>query len=190
MPLDAARGLAIALMTVDHALLAFGAPAWTRLGPTRLALPVFMLVFGMLWRDGWRRRHVDVALAALVSIPLMGVLGGPAVPVLVVIVVVLVVMNLTCRLPIQYVLVAAVMQATTWPLGWDGYEPGLLLAFALMGRLAGFSTGFGIGALDVDGPLRRSRWLAFIGRYPLAFYLGHLSLLAGWVAVMGLGGET
>lgn len=170
--LDALRGLAIVLMMVDHVALVYGAPFGVREIITRLAMPLFMLLAGYLWRPGLRMRHLDLIVAAALSVPLSWLIGSDTVPILVVLVLVLPLMELAHRYPLA-LLVLAIVQPITWPIAWYGYQPGAILALLIVGHLMRWSR------LPSDW-LRvgeRMPFLAPVGRWPLMIYVGHLVLL-------------
>lgn len=171
--LDVLRGLAILLMIVDHALVVFDAPEILRY-LTRPALPMFMMTMGYLIRPGWRIRHLELLVAALVSWPMAVQLGIADVPILVVLALVLPLVVWGQGYPV--VLAATgVMMMSVWPIDWVGYHPGTLVALIALGiilrdRQPEFDVSWGV--------------VEAIGRYPLTFYVGHLGALwaLAWVA--------
>jgi uncharacterized membrane protein len=165
--LDRVRGLAIVLMVLDHALLAAGHHGGpVRLTVTRLALPLFGLTAGALWKPGRARRYLEVAGAAIIATGLGLVVGIGQPDILWLLLVAMLVM------PAGPALAAAgAIQATTWPLRTSGYEPGVVLVLVVLGHL------YGSAPLDRLGQ-RLPHRLEGIGRHPLGWYLGHLALLA------------
>lgn len=172
---DRLRGLAIVLMVLDHALVVVDPGSWVRLTATRLALPLFMLCAATVWRSGLNRRRfplllgclvVEVATFPTIGIPLPGIMSG--------------IVALT-------VLLWAVPQVAAYPwtlatvgfIGWIylGSPEAAVFAWWGLGR-ASFSE------LDrLGGAL--PAWLGSVGRHPLGWYAGHLSVLAVLVEAVG-----
>jgi hypothetical protein len=169
--LDKLRGLAIVLMVVDHVAVQTGSPWFVRTLVTRPALPLFLLVAGMLWRPGLRRRHLQLAAAAGSATVLGAQLGMVAPDVLVVIGIGLAAMPLAVRWPVVTLALAAI-QPTTWPL-WQGYEPGTVLVLLYLGHALATRT-----PLELRWADRLPWWTAVVGRFPLTVYVGHLAVLA------------
>lgn len=178
--IDGARGLSIVLMIVSHVDLAFGAPlgVWFHLYAMRPVAPVFIMLFALLWRPGWRRRHVQLLAAAPVAQACAVVLGFAVPNILVLLLVALVAMPAVHRYP-AVVGIAAVNQLVFWPAPewWTGYPPGFLLVFLIIGHHLE-ATGF----LRSYGRVGQRLRLGTVGRQPLRWYLGHLLVLA--VAVL------
>lgn len=178
--LDAARGLAIGLMAVDHLCVVFAGPMWVRLTIGRLALPIFFVLAGYL------ARRVS---ARTVAIGATGVLLPLAVPwidapnVLVYWAVGACVIAVCRRWPaaLWMIIVAALTWGAngfrTFPDGVLSYEPLLLLGMMAAGALAGRSVWTWADRLP--------RWLCWPGRHAIWVYVGHLLLLQGALAVMG-----
>jgi uncharacterized membrane protein len=179
--LDLLRGVAVLLMVADHVLYAAGLHVW-RLGPTRIALPLFALLAGALFRPGLaRRRLVELAVAAiLLAPPLEHLLGMPTPGILAVLlwcVLILQLVDLDSRPTVLAVLTVAVLQPVTWPMvlwfpTWNGYEPGTVLALMLVGQLARPY----LAQLESRSRAAASS-IERIGRYPLTLYVGHLLVL-------------
>lgn len=169
--IDGARGLAVLLMIADHVMVVAGAPGALRL-VTRAGFPLFMVPSGAVWH-GWNRgRLLEVAAAALVAEWLGGMVGLLAPGVLVVWLLAQLAMPLVARWPVA-MLTAGLLLAVNVPI-WDGYHPGLMVAYLALGRLVN------------SWPDRLGHpWLAALGRRPLTLYLGHLAVLAGVVALLG-----
>lgn len=158
------------LMVLDHALAWAGvAGGLGRLSITRASLPLFCVVAGALVRPEGSRRLRQVGVAGVVATGL-GVpigIGQPDVLLL-----------LFAALAIAPVLIfrggwavgmaAAVIQPVTWSVPWTGYQPGTVLALVLLGAMVGRE------ALDRAPAVGL---LAWVGRHPLAWYLGHLFVL-------------
>lgn len=162
---DGARGLGLALMLADHVLVVAGVGGWWRLA-TRPALPLFMVASGAVWR-GWRPgRLVEVAVAGLAASALTVDLGFAVPNILLVWLAVQPLMPLVARWPAAAV-AAGVLAAVNVPVPWTGYHPGQLVAFLALGRLVPAWPAW----LDRG-------WLAWLGRRPLAVYVGHLGALA------------
>lgn len=172
------RGLALLLMMVDHLALVYGAPWGVRELLTRLAMPLFMLVAGFLWRPGWRWRHLEVFFAAVLATPYLWYIGGETVGILFVYLWALLCMPAVQRFPLL-VLAVAIIQPITWPLAINLYQPGVVLALLALGYLAR-QHGFGRELVQIGSVLPSS--LTVLGRWPLLIYVAHLyvfALLAG-----------
>lgn len=176
--LDVWRGLAVALMIFDHVAATIHADYLWRM-PGRVALPLFMLVAGELYRPGWRPRHWQLVLAALLAYPLAVHLELPSPDVLSVIALGFAVHQLVPadRRVLLWVAVVGIAQAQWFPLwpvlvGGTGHELGAVVGWLALGRLGVASPRI---ALADPGPARRA--LAVAGRCPLSIYLGHLLLL-------------
>lgn len=180
--IDRARGLAVLLMVLDHALVVLDSNNPARLTVTRLALPLFMICAATVWKGRPSRRRA-LALAAVGALdlflaPLVG-LGSPA-PVagFCLLVALLVAAPTLLRWP----LVACVLgfvQGFFIPLGWQGWELGVLLGWFMVGRL-----GLASGQQEIRriGD-RLPAFLAVIGRRPLIWYVGHLVGMLGLAAL-------
>lgn len=170
--LDRIRGLAVVLMVVDHALVAFpvAGSVLVRSTATRAALPLFCLVAGALARRLTPERTAKLAAAGLVA----GYVGGPfgiGQPDVVLLLLAALAGVHVCRnnYAAQLVLlVVAVIQPVTWPAPWTGYQPGVVIALVAIGTYG--------DTLD-DAGRRLPPLLARVGRYPLSIYLGHLIVL-------------
>lgn len=177
---DRLRGLAVALMVLDHVLVQLDRDSILRVTVTRPALPLFMICAAIVWKPAtWRRWTVLLALALVelvLFIPLgMGVPGIVAVFALVLVVIDAVGIDRFDRWSAVF-LAAGILQALYLPVGWRGYEPGLVLAWFALGRLAA-APFLELGSRVPDG-------FASIGRRPLVWYVGHLVALVP-VAVLG-----
>lgn len=176
--LDRLRGLAITLMILDHVLVIFAPVSPVRTTVTRLAMPLFMVVSGLLMRLGgqYRRlRYLEAFAVVIVVTPLLGWLwpafGVPE------IVGVWLLVAITFRPVVQrWPLTGAVVGYiwyTYWPLAWHGYQPGVVLMFLCIGSLCVRDVGE-IGRLGGYLPSQLER----LGRRPLLIYGGHLLVLA------------
>lgn len=178
--LDALRGAAIALMMLDHVVaVAGGGPWWVRGVITRFALPMFMFVAGYLWRPGWRRRHLEIMVAALATLPLVWYLGIADVHILAVYALILPLLPISARWP-WLAIALGVIQAKDWPLDYLGYEPGLVWALVAVGQLAQRRE-----LAEIDYAYDALRPFTLIGQWPLAWYTGHLAVLAAVVWLAG-----
>lgn len=167
--IDALRGLAIILMALDHLLHVYD-PGSPLRAVTRFAMPLFMVVAGYLGTGYCTRRYLEVVIAGALSWPIAQALGMPLVHILFVFALVYPLL----RLPIGGLLIVGsigLLQAHNWPLPLGGYQPGYVLSFLVMGRLAAVS-GYCL-------PSPRFRFLTFelFGRYPLEIYVVHLALI-------------
>lgn len=171
--LDAARALGIALMVLDHFAAVYEWPSVVR-DFTRLAMPLFMVTSGYLFR-GLGQRYSDVWATALLTWPAVVVLDVALFHVL--LVYALVIPALCARTGVLVVLASlGLLQGLNWPIPWHGYQPGYLLAFLVLGRLTREA---GVVVQDFAWP----SWVTVIGRYPLTVYGGHLAVLVGLSAV-------
>lgn len=175
--LDGLRGLAIALMGIDHAALVFGAPDGVREILTRLAVPLFMALAGYLWRPGFRWRYLDVLIVALATAPMLAAIGGATVPILFIYLGTVPALWISRRAP-ALVLLLCFVQVNAWPVGWFGYEPGYVLGCMVVGQWARASM-----SAELDQLGEPVRWLAPLGRWPLTFYGLHLAALAAFVSL-------
>lgn len=191
--LDALRGVAVLLMVVDHAAsaapLLFPAlvPAaahgwlwWLRRTLTRFSMPLFMLVSGALLARAApspRRRAQVAALAVAVQVLLAGWWPQFARPeILVVWSLVMTAAEVLRRFPFEMV-VLGVLQQVCLPVGWYGYQPGLVTAFVALGVLWAQLPQQTVFDRAVSLP----RWVAATGRRPLLVYATHLLALAAFV---------
>lgn len=172
---DGARGLSIVAMIVSHVGLVTGVtPGWFHLYVMRPVAPMFLLLLGMLWRPGFRRRHVQFIAAAIVA-QAMAIYIGFALPnIFVVMGLVLLLMPLAVRWPVA-TLVLCILQVQFWPHPewWTGYPLGFALAFALIGSKLPAD-----GLVEAYGRLGSRLGLEGVGRRPMTWYLGHLALLS------------
>lgn len=174
------RGAAILLMIVDHVLVLVDPDSLARSTVTRLSMPAFAIVTGYLWRARWTWRYAHLVAAALVA-EVCGRLIGLGTPD----VLLLIGAGYLALWLVEYSglppLVAIALAVLSWqhmPVGgmpdtWTNYHPNEVLAWMLLGRYL----------LEVEHVVRlpRVRWLEAIGRRPLAWYLGHLVVLAAAV---------
>ena len=176
--LDAARGLAVLVMVLDHVLIVTGHPdSAVRATVTRAAMPLFMVVAGALISRLRGRRLLRTAIAGLALPMFVPWIDNPNILVL-------------------YVIGTLCVAGCRWALGRTGLW--LLVIAGLTGLANGYDaigTGYppnavialmGVGALLGRTHLEQAfsrllrpglRWLAYLGRRPLAVYLGHLVVL-------------
>lgn len=172
---DRLRGLAVLLMVADHVALVAGAGGAWRLTVTRAALPLFCVVAGSLARPGRPGRRLGVVAAAGLAATVLGAPLGIGQPdVLFLLAGVLVLVRWVGPRPggpaWAAVACLGVIQATTWPMAWTGYEVGTVLALVLVGQV--------VARRDLDQlGCRLPAVLAPVGRAPLWWYVGHLWVL-------------
>lgn len=179
--IDGARGLSIVAMIVSHVGLALDlTPEWFHVYVMRPVAPMFLLLLGMLWRPGLRRRHLQFAGGVVAAALLSLSLGFGFPNILTLMAVALLVMPLMVRFPVV-TLAACVTQLAYWPHPnwWTGYPLGLVLAMVLVGHLVSAD-----GAVQAYGRFGDRLGLGVVGRYPLSFYVGHLAVLAFHVHVV------
>lgn len=185
--LDRVRGLASLLMVLDHSLVLSltldpgdGLRTDLRSTLTRLSMPLFMVVSGFLLSGSSRRRVLQVAGAAVLLAPLLYVcwveFAQPEILALWLLVVPL--RSLLERYPLE-LLFAGVLQVLHLPVGWPGFEPGLVLVFLAMGVLARDRP----RSLEMLGRALPG-WFASVGRYPLTVYAGHLIIFTAVLVVV------
>jgi uncharacterized membrane protein len=183
--IDAMRGLAIALMILDHSLAVIeergyvlSIVEYSRLSITRFAMPLFMIASGLLWATKGLRisRWLQVLMwAAVINTATRLLWPEFNYPEILLIWSSLAVFwKLIVRFPLSTMIIGYT-QITFWSAPWSGYQPGELAIF------------LGAGVLLSRAPIEkiwRSRkperllvTLAAIGRYPLSIYGGHLLLL-------------
>ena len=190
--IDAIRGLAIALMILDHSLFAVESIGvannvleYSRLSITRFSMPLFMIASGFIWAlDGLRiKRWIQVfILSILINLTIKVLWPDFNNPEILFIWTILAIgSRLIVRFPIT-VMIVGYTQFIFWPVPWSGYQPGELSIF------------LGVGVLIARAPLDKT-WkqirfekllsaLAFLGRYPLSIYSGHLIYLSLIVAAV------
>lgn len=188
--LDRARGLAVLLMFLDHAAVVAlhvynvgGSPGGVlmmlRLTVTRASVIIFGLLVGF-WLDSHRShvRTLQVAaagvfctvLGALVGLPI----GRP--DVLLIIALVLACRTVVLRYPVA-VIAVSLLQVTTWPVPWSGYQPGVLFGLAAAG--VWWAERDDLLELEVvTWTDELPKWLAWPGRHALELYVAHIALLA------------
>lgn len=175
--IDRLRGLALVLMVLDHVLVQIDPSNPLRYTLTRLSLPLFMAASAAVWTPDIRtRRLVLLASAATVELVASSYLGMPFPGIMLVYLVAVVPLSLWHEASSSAYWVAALglIQALYLPVGWLGYEPGLVLAWWGLGRLGSYQ-------LDRLGS-RLPRCLASVGRWPAQLYAFHLLVLVALVA--------
>lgn len=184
---DVVRGCAVLLMVLDHVLVQVDPASTLRVGApwsiTRLSLPLFMLACAAVYRrsTSTRWRLTWVACAEMV---LYELLEMPAPGIVLLIVILLTFLDLFREPPYYWLGVVGLVQALYVPVPWDGYQPGLVLAWFCLARLATTAGTFVPAGTADRGMLVPA--LAWVGRHPLWWYLGHLVALA---IVFVVGGE-
>lgn len=170
--LDRVRGLAVAAMVVDHLVVVTGGPGELRWTVGRLAVPLFFLLAGHL-AGSLRWRHLEVAaLGCLLpfvvpwidspNVLLLWALGCLA----------LAAARLAGVRPVVVLVVCLTVAVNGWAVAvGTGYPFALLLAFMAAGAMLDRSA-FAWGE-------RLPSFLAWLGRYPVSIYVGHLLVLEG-----------
>lgn len=179
--IDGARGLSIVAMIVSHLDYVVGPGiGWLHTYAMRPAAPMFLLLLGMLWRPGWRRRHWHL-LGGAVASQLLAIALGFAFPnILLLMGAALLVMPWATRWPVA-TLAACMTQLMFWPVPdwWSGYAPGFVVGLAVLGACMAPD-----GLVRGYGRVGSRLGLEVVGRRPLTFYLGHLVAL--WVLAIGI----
>lgn len=169
--LDAFRGIAIALMMLDHGVYIAAGPDEIRWTLGRLAMPMFFLLAGHLsTRLRWRHLQIGLLGACLpLAVPwidnpnvlLLWALGC---------------VGLWCSrrfgFPV-WVLVAVPLVQVANGISIDGpgyYSPGVLLALMALGTMIPEHT----FTVSRRLPGRVEQLLAAVGRHPILWYVGHL----------------
>lgn len=184
--LDRTRGLAVVLMVVDH-LAVFLVHEWgnpapygglaqvLRLTVTRASLVLFMLVAGWLIEErGARPRRIAQVLLSGAAVTAFGAvldlpIGRP--DVLVLIGLALCFWRAIRRHPVATIAVG-IVQLTAWPVPWDGYQPGAVVALLAAGVV------WNCWELDeIEWTDRLPAWLGWPGRHALALYVAHIFAL-------------
>jgi uncharacterized membrane protein YcfT len=190
--IDAIRGLAITLMVLDHSLFAIesigvanNVVEYSRISITRFSMPLFMIASGIVWTFyGLRiKRWIQVLILSILLNATIRVLwpdfNNPEI--LFIWTLLAIGYRLILRFPIS-VMIIGYTQFIFWTVPWGGYQPGELAIF------------LGVGVLIARAPLDKT-WtrlrfekllstLAFLGRYPLSIYCGHLVSLSIIVAIV------
>jgi uncharacterized membrane protein len=190
--LDVWRGVAIALMILDHvcAALEVRHPEnpylfATRLIITRPAMPLFMLVSGYLMVTSLpsARRIFQVAAAAvLVNVLWFTLPMGTNVPdILVLWLMFAITAKWWTRFPVVFAAIG-LLQTINWEIPWDAYQPGYVLTFLCLGVLAQKSATPIPSLAELDKPF------AAIGRHPLGLYVAHIVLIAAAVTAFQIFG--
>lgn len=170
--LDAVRGLAIALMLLDHVGYVLG---WetVRLTLGRVSMPLFFLLAGALVTRV-TMRHAHAALLGI-ALPLVAPwAGSPNVLVVYAVGAALLVLSRRAGLPVL-VLVALplAVAANRWEVGSTSYDPAALIGLMALGALVG------TGWADRLGQHLQWPVLVHLGRAPLRWYVGNVLALQG-----------
>lgn len=179
--IDGARGFSIVAMIVSHIGLISGlTPWWFHQVVMRPVAPVFLMLFAMLWRPGWRRRHWQLLASATAASGMAAYLGFATPNILLVLLGAVIIMPAIERWPLAVAALGAT-QLVFWPLPewWTGYPVGFVLVLLVAGRHApvdGFLSGYGRLGLALG--------CERIGQQPLRWYLGHLLALVLLVAAL------
>ena len=158
---------------------------YSRLSITRFSMPLFMIASGIIWKlyglriKSWIQVFILSILVNVTIRVLWPDFNNPEI--LFVWTLLAIGYRLIVRFPIT-VMIIGYTQFVFWPVSWGGYQPGELAIF------------LGVGVLIARAPLDRT-WkqirfekllstLAFLGRYPLSIYSGHLISLSLIVAAV------
>lgn len=178
--LDRLRGLAIAVMVLDHVALLLGPTGWLlQVTVGRLAMPLFFVISGHLVRRlSWRTAGI-AALGAVLPL-VFGWLDSPNVLLWYAAGAVLIVAAQRLRVPVAWLLVVLVAVAAN---GWDpqlgtSYRPAAVLALMVIGHLLPRMV------LDRAGA-RLPAWLELGGRRPVSSYVVQAAAVTGLALVVG-----
>jgi len=171
---DQLRGLAIVLMILDHVLVQVAPSHPLRYTATRLALPLFMACSAQVVRGFTRRRWAQLLAAIAAEAVLMPLTGLASPGILAVYLLATVLLMYTPGGHVAVVGVLGLLQAIYLSTGWEGYQPGLVVAYLAFGAFAALT-----GELQRLGSWLPV-WLGSLGRRPLVWYIGHLLPLALW----------
>lgn len=188
--LDRTRGLAIVLMIADHALVLVDPTHPARYTVTRFALPLFMLCTASTLRRARARTRRLVQVAAVgTGITVLTTIAWPAfgaqpdVTLLIVLAIVATERARASWYGPALVATGALVQALYLPIGWNAYEPGLVIAWLCIARYALAEQ----PDLTHRIGTRLPAVFAVPGRYPLTAYASHVTVLA---SVAALGGDS
>jgi uncharacterized membrane protein len=190
--IDAIRGLAIALMILDHSIAALEESGYvssfleySRLTITRFSMPLFMLASGLIWAThGLKIYRWAQVLAWAVFLNVATRILWPDFnypEILLVWAALAVAWKLIVRFPIT-IMIIGYTQITFWSVPWSGYQPGELAIFLSAGVLAARAPWEKIW--NPRKTQRAIKALALLGRYPLSIYGIHLIVLALIVAAL------
>lgn len=170
---DAMRGVAILTMIVDHLLVAVDEPShWLRYTVTRLSLPLFVGAAVMVYRGSMGARRARVLAGLVVTETLLNPLldlGTPG-PVTLIAGCLLLISTDWGRAHLGPLAGVGLLQALYVPVPWSGYQPGLVLAWCVLGPVL-------IGSVRT-WPVRWPGWVRAMGRHPSGWYAAHLAVLA------------
>jgi surface polysaccharide O-acyltransferase-like enzyme len=168
--LDELRGLAVALMVLDH-LLIFVAPGhWLRATVTRAAMPLFFVVAGHLARRVRWRRLLGVAAVGAALPAVVPWLDRPNVLLLYAVGVPVVVWARSRGLLPLVIAAALTLAANGWadPTGHAYWAPAVVALMATGALIRFREVELGRGVVPPG-----AAHLARLGRYPLSVYVGH-----------------
>lgn len=176
---DLWRGVAVLGMVFCHfhgAYIDHG-DDWIRLYSTRWVFPLFMILAGYFFNwDGPRAgRLAQLVIVSVVSVALTVYIEMDGINIVALYTMAYALMPLFMISPL-FMVGAGIVQAThpymAFP--YSGYQPGAVFALigaGVLARRAGYVwpwPGFG-----------EWRWIQFVGRHALAFWIGHLALMGG-----------
>ena len=188
--LDKVRGLAIILMMLDHTLVMLSTleiisngALLTRMTLTRFALPMFMIVSGALWAartPGGKRIGSIILVSIFLNVFMVMFWSEFSTPeVLAVWALAALFASFISKYPVLAITLSYI-QWEYWPIGWDGYQPGVVVLFLAVGVLAarcGIVPGTGVAGKLLP------EFLGVIGKRPIIWYAGHLVVLTVLVAI-------
>lgn len=174
---DTLRGLAIALMVLDHVLVQTAQDHALRHSATRLSLPLFCGAAAIVARGTITSRRLLILGLAVVAETILNQplsLGTPG-PVALIALCAIAHTHPTVRSHSATLGLLGLIQALYVPISWSGYQPGLIFAWW---ALAGAAMPQ-LQPVAERCPARRA--LASIGRHPIEWYVAHLMVLTVWV---------
>jgi len=167
--LDGFRGLAIALMMLDHATYVLAGPAEIRWTLGRLAMPMFFLLAGHL-AGRLRWRHAQIGLLGLLLPLAVPWIDTPNVLLLWALGCAVVYAARWAGLPLWLLIVVPLVEVANG-VSIDGpgyYSPAVLGALMALGTMLPRTT------FNWRLPRAALRPVAALGRHPILWYVGHL----------------
>lgn len=177
--IDNLRGLAIALMIVDHAILAFHGPMTIHNTVTRAAMPIFFLLSGhLIKRFSWRL--VGIGLIGLILPTIVPFIDDPNVLFWYAVMAPLVLILKRYYFHGLYLILFIVFMLTAnfhyfLLNGFTSYPPLVLLALMCFGAI--------IPRIELTSITWIPTIFSKVGSYPISIYVGHLLIIQGLLEI-------